>query len=641
MKTISLIILSFISTTIMAQKQMANFYFEKGKEAYQNKFYEDAETQLQKALEKDSEHADALCYLGYTYYDTKKYDKVVEVYNRLEKAAPDYWEWYLYLKAFSNEQLGNFSAAEEDYDKFLKNYSMAADRHIFHHKGAVRKHYVAKSPEIRNLKGQMPEPQNLGKGINTISDDMMPQIDPTGNRLYFSSSRKGGFDKIDKDEENDWGEDLYFIEKVNGKWGQANLLPEPINSYNNDGTSTFSADGQQMIYVKCNEEGGVGSCDLYHAVLEGTQWAQPTNMGNVVNHEDWDSQPTLSSDGNSLFFVSDRSGSYGGSMDLYVSRKNKFGQWGIPVNMGPTINTPFGEKSPYLAPDGKTLYFASNGHPGYGDYDLFVTVFENGKWSEPKNMGAPLNSSGQDTYFSISASGEGAYFASDRGGEGKLDLYSITIPEALRPKPSVVVKGVVTDAKSGENIDSWVLVEDINSGELIATAKSNSASGEYLVVLPSGRNYSVSANKEGFFFYSNKFEVPTSAKYQEIKKDIALKPIEKGARVVINNIFFETGEATLTLESYIELGKAADLLKTNPKMVVEIGGHTDNVGSDEANMKLSHDRAKSVRDYLVKAGIASERLQAKGYGETQPVASNETEEGRQVNRRTEFVILEN
>jgi len=146
----------------------------------------------------------------------------------------------------------------------------------------------------------MPEPQNLGKGINTISDDMMPQIDPTGSRLYFSSSRKGGFDKIDKDEENDWGEDLYFIEKVNGKWGQANLLPEPINSYNNDGTSTFSADGQQMIYVKCNEKGGIGSCDLYHAVLEGTQWAQPTNMGNVVNHEDWDSQPTLSSDGYTL-----------------------------------------------------------------------------------------------------------------------------------------------------------------------------------------------------------------------------------------------------------------------------------------------------------------------------------------------------
>ncbi|MEQ8907849.1 MAG: OmpA family protein [Vicingaceae bacterium] len=626
---------------LLAQKQMANFYYEKGKEAYDSKYYEDAEEQLLKALEKDAEHVDALCYLGYTYYDTKQYEKVVEVYDRLEKANPDYWAWYFYLRGFSNEKLENFEAATYDYDQFLKKYSKAADRLSFHHKAAVRKYYVEKAPELRKKKGMMPKPINLGSGVNTISDDMMPQIDPTGSRLYFTSSRKGGFDNIDGDETNDWGEDLYFIEKTNNNWGKPELLPEPINSFNNDGTSTFSADGQQMIYVKCNEEGGIGSCDLYHATLEGTDWTQPTNMGNIVNDKEWDSQPTLSSDGNILIFVSNRAGSYDGSMDLYMSKRNKFGQWGIPVNMGSTINTPFGEKSPYLAPDGKTLYFASTGHPGYGDYDLFVTVFENGKWSEPQNMGAPLNSEGEDTYFSISASGEGAYFASDRGGEGKLDLYSISIPEELRPKPAVVVKGVVTNAKNEAKTEAWVLVEDINSGELIATAKSNSATGEYLVVLPSGRNYSVSANKEGFFFYSNKFEVPTSAKYQEIRKDIALKPIEKGARVILNNIFFETGKATLTQESYIELGKAVDLLQANKKMVVEVGGHTDNVGSDETNMQLSHERAKSVRDYLVKAGIASERLQAKGYGETQPVADNETEEGRQANRRTEFVILEN
>lgn len=641
MKKVLLILCIVASFGVKAQTQMANFYYEKGKEYYDKEYYDDAEQQLLKALDKDPNHADALCYLGYTYYDLEKYQKVVEVYNRLEKADPNYWAWFYYLRGKSNEELGNFKEASSDYEQFLAKYSHAANRISYHHKAAYKKYYVDHSPQIRATKGLMPEPINLGKGVNTISDDMMPQIDPTGNRLYFTSSRKGGFDDIDEDEENDWGEDLYYIEKVNGSWGKPVLLPKPINSFHNDGTSTFSADGQQMIYVKCNEDGAIGSCDLFFATLEGTEWTKPTNMGNVVNHKEWDSQPTLSSDGNTLIFVSNRDGSYDGSMDLYMSKKNKFGQWGVPMNMGPTINTPFGEKSPYLAPDGKTLYFASTGHPGYGDYDLFVSVFENGKWSEPKNMGAPLNSSGEDTYFSISASGEGAYFASDRGGEGALDLYSISIPEALRPKPSVIVKGIVTDAKSEEKMEAWVLVEDINSGELIATAKSNSVSGEYLVVLPSGRNYSVSANKEGFFFYSNKFEVPTSAKYQEIKKDIALKPIEKGARVVLNNIFFETGKATLTQESYIELSKAVALLKANPKMVVEVGGHTDNVGSDDANMKLSHERAKSVRDYLVKAGIADARLQAKGYGETQPVADNETEEGRQANRRTEFVILEN
>ncbi len=247
---------------------------------------------------------------------------------------------------------------------------------------------------------------------------------------------------------------------------------------------------------------------------------------------------------------------------------------------------------------------------------------------------------GLEATFTFSASGEGTYFASDGGGAGKLDIYSVELPEELKPKPSVVLSGVVRNAKDESLIGAWVLVEDIQTGELIATAKSNSESGEYLVVLPSGRDYSVSANKEGFFFYSNKFEVPESAKYEEIKKDIKLEPIEKGARVVLNNIFFETVSAVLTQESYIELSKAVDLLNANKKMIVEVGGHTDNVGSDEANLKLSHDRAKSVRDYMVKAGIASERLQAKGYGETQPVADNETEDGRKANKRTEFVILE-
>lgn len=626
---------------LSAQEQMANFYFDQGKELYDEDLYDEAIEKLEKALEKDPEHADALCYIGYSYYDKKEYDRVVEYYNRLEKADPDYWAWYLYLRGVSNIELSNWTEAEYDFDLFLKNYSKAPDREIYHHKAAIKKYYAQESPLLRKQSKNMSDPVNLGSQINTISDDMMPQINPTGTRLYFTSSRKGGMDNIDDDEENDWGEDLYYMEKEAQGWGSPTLLPEPINSFDNDGTSTFSADGQQMIYVKCGGENSIGSCDLYLCELQGDKWSKPKNMGNVVNNEEWDSQPSLSADGLTLAFVSNRKGSYDESMDIYISRKNKFGQWSVPQNLGPTINTPFGEKSPYLAPDGKTMYFASEGHPGFGGYDLFVTVFENGRWSEPLNLGSPLNSNGNDTYFTISASGEQAYFASNRMGEGKLDLYALDIPEALRPKPSVVVKGVVTDHKTMENIDAWVLVEDINTGELMATAKSNSKTGEYLVVLPAGRNYSVSANKEGFFFYSNKFEVPKTAKYSEIRKDISLKPIEKGARVVLNNIFFETGKATLSQESFIELSKAVNLLNQNKTMVVEIGGHTDNVGSDENNLKLSHDRAKSVRDYLVKAGIQSIRLQAKGYGETQSVATNETEEGRKANRRTEFVILEN
>lgn len=253
-----------------------------------------------------------------------------------------------------------------------------------------------------------------------------------------------------------------------------------------------------------------------------------------------------------------------------------------------------------------------------------------------------MNSEGDDNYFTISASGNNAYFASTRsGGNGEYDLYEIEIPESMRPQPTVIVSGIVTNAKTSEPTGAWVLVEDLSSGELIATNKSNSKTGEYLIVLPAGRNYGVSANKEGFFFYSQNFDLPEDIKYQEVKKDIALKPIEKGTKVVLNNIFFETGKADLKPESFVELAKVVELLRNNRTMVVEIGGHTDNVGADDANMKLSHARAKSVRDYLVNAGIVSERLQAKGYGKTEPIATNDTPEGRQANRRTEFVILEN
>ncbi len=210
----------------------------------------------------------------------------------------------------------------------------------------------------------------------------------------------------------------------------------------------------------------------------------------------------------------------------------------------------------------------------------------------------------------------------------------------MRPQPTVVIEGIVTNAKTKAVVGAYVMLEDLNTGELIAVSKSNSVTGKYLVVLPTGKTYSVSANKEGFFFHSERFDVPSTAEYQEIKKNIELNPIEKGAKVVLNNIFFETGKATLTSQSRVELEKAIDLMKVNPTMVIEVGGHTDNVGDDAMNMKLSHDRAKAVREYLVKAGIGADRIQAKGYGEANPIASNDNDDGRKSNRRTEFIILE-
>lgn len=437
---------------------------------------------------------------------------------------------------------------------------------------------------------------------------------------------------------NHWGEDVYYASLDSNQWSSPELLPPPINTIEDDFGSAFAGDGQTMVYVRCRDKDGIGNCDLYITQLVGTEWSEPQNMGNVVNSEEWDSQPTINSDGNRIIFTSSRAGGYGGS-DLYMTEKNHLGDWGIPQNLGSTVNTPLNDNSPYLAADGKTLYYATAGHPGLGGLDIFYCLFDNGKWSNPINLGAPLNSDKDDTNLSISASGT-AYFSSSRLDGDNYDIFQVELPDYLKPKPTVVIQGLVTNGKTADPVGALVVVEDITTGELIAVNKSNSASGEYLVVLPAGRNYSVSANSDGFFFYSENFEIPKDTSYQEITRDIALEPIEKGTKVVLNNIFFESGRAGLKPISYVELNKAADLLKKNPTMFVEVGGHTDDVGSDELNLKLSQERATAVLDYLVLAGIEASRLQATGYGETQPLVSNDTEEGKAANRRTEFVIVE-
>lgn len=591
---------------------------------------------LERTVKQYEKFEDGIYYLGLCYRATNQFDKAIAEFKKLEALRPEYWSWYYYEWGMAYFALGKYDECIPLFEKFEARFPDTPKRKIYFAQSQYKRNYAQQRKALLNEKITMKAPVKLPAPINTKYAEFMPALDPTGTRLYFSSKRYGGI-KPETGTEKEGDDDLYYIEKINGKWGEPVLLPEPINSPQNEGAACFSADGQLMVYTACGGD-GVGSCDLYISVLEGKQWSKPKNMGNVINSDEWDSQPTISADGNRIIFTSNRKGGYGGE-ELYMSEKNAFGEWGPAGNLGGIINTPFDEKSPFLSQDGRTLYFTSNGHPGYGGYDLFKSVFENGKWSTPVNLGRPLNTEGDDQYFTIGGSGEVGYFASTREG-GELDIFEIEIPEDMRPKPTVVVTGVVTNEKTGEKLSAYVLLEDLNTGELIAANKSNSATGKYLTVLPAGRSYSVSANKDGFFFYSQRIDVPVTTRFQEILKDIHLKPIEKGAKVVLNNIFFETGKAILSPQSHLELEKAVTLMKGNPSMVIEVGGHTDNVGDDASNMRLSLDRARAVRDYLLKAGIPAQRVQAKGYGESYPIATNDTDEGRQSNRRTEFSILE-
>ena len=634
------LISAVVAAPVAAQSKKAVKLYEEAKALYDDDENQEAIKRFKKAVEEAPEYEDAWYYLGASHWYEDEYPEAIAAFERLESINPDHWAYYHYWWGDSLLETGDLDGARRAFEKFLARFDKSPNRIARHHKVEHLRRYAAESPALRAAPKTMDEPVNLGGGVNSKWGDYMPQSDPTGRVIYFTSDRKGGLDIEDGDDEDGWGEDLWRIEKKGQGWSKPSLLPQPINSYSHDGAASFSGDGQLMVYSACGRDEGLGSCDIYTAELLGDTWSEPRNLGDVVNSEEWDAQPTISTDGGTLIFSSERGGGYGDA-DLYMVHRTRFGEWGVPVNLGSTINTPFMESSPYLSPDGKTLYFSSSGHPGFGDSDLFKTVYENGIWSEPVNMGAPLNSAGADRYFTIGGSGQVGYFASDRaGGRGQLDLYSIGIPEAMRPQPTVVVSGTVSSAKGGAPVGAWVLVEDLKTGDLIATNKSNSATGRYLVVLPAGRTYSVSANKDGFFFFSQKFDVPADSKYQEVKKDIALEPIEKGSKVVLNNVFFETGKAALSPESKVELHKAVALMGDNPSMVIELGGHTDNVGDPDVNMKLSHGRAMAVRQFLIDAGTAAGRVQAKGYGETSPVADNETPEGRQANRRTEIVILD-
>ncbi|WP_158233352.1 OmpA family protein [Reichenbachiella sp. 5M10] len=612
--------------------------YKNGVTAYKKGDYKEAVTQFETALKYKSYHENSWYYAGMAFMNDHNPERAVYCLKRLEDINPDYNPWIYSYIGNAYILMDDLPKAQRYFEKFYDFIPKEPKDVSTLHLARNRIEYTKRSPEIRGSKNSEDQPQPL-VNVNSSAHDYTPQVNPTGTRLYFTSVRQGGFDNVkDSSRANHYGEDVYFSNFENGTWQAPVLMPEPINSTTDDFGSSFTGDGQTMVYVRCGTEESIGGCDLYIAYLIDGQWTEPTNMGNVVNSSAWDSQPTINSDGTRIIFSSTRDGGYGES-DLYVTSLNQYGEWGIPSNLGSVVNTPLSDKSPYIASDGKSLYYASEGHPGYGESDIFYTLFDNGKWGVPINVGAPINSSGDDTNFSISASGMG-YFASSRLDANNYDLFEMELPDHLKPKPSIVVQGVVSNANTGAPIGAVVLIEDMVTGELIALNKSNDETGEYLIVLPAGRSYSVSASKDGYFFYSQSFDLPKDTNYMEISKDILLEPIEKGTKVVLNNIFFESGRAELKPISYVELNKAVQLLTDNSTMVIEVGGHTDNVGSDELNLKLSQARADAVVAYMVLAGVEETRLQSKGYGESVPIADNTTEEGRKANRRTEFVIVE-
>ncbi|MDR2361754.1 MAG: OmpA family protein [Prevotellaceae bacterium] len=506
---------------------------------------------------------------------------------------------------------------------------------------------------------------NIGSAINTEYHEYSPVINADGSVMFFTSTRPDAT-KTKKSKDGENFENIYYAVRTDNQWGYPVNPGTIVNGEDNNASAGLSHDGQTLFIFQSTNGGDIFECQLI-----GSVWSKPTAFNKYINTRYHESKVSLSPDGRRLYFISDRPGGIG-KQDIYYSEPDEKGRWGEAHLLSAGINTPDDEEAVFAHPDGKTLFFSSKGHPGMGGYDIFKTTFENGQWSTPENLGYPINTAGDDVFFSVSASGRHGYYSSERkGGVGKQDIYMITflgeekpminnsednllawrinpITEtvieqaiALNTSSMTLLKGRVIDKATSEPLEAVIALTDVEKNEELALFKSNSVTGRYMVSLPSGKNYGITVMAEKYLFHSENFNVPLTAGYQEIEQEIRLERLEVGSKIVLRNIFFDFSKATLRPESKSELNRLIQLMNETPSLVIEISGHTDNIGSAQFNKTLSENRAKSVVEYLKKEGIADSRLSYKGYGMDQPIAPNDTEENRQLNRRTEFKVINN
>jgi outer membrane protein OmpA-like peptidoglycan-associated protein/Tol biopolymer transport system component len=472
-------------------------------------------------------------------------------------------------------------------------------------------------------------PINLGDSINSNRSEYYPSFTIDDSLLVFTRRMQG------------IREDFYQSRlEHNGSYTTAKPVDGALNEEPAKGGINMSPDGDWMFFAGNFVGGGFGDFDIYQCQATPQGWSTPYNLDRAINTEFWESSPSISPDKQTLYFSSNRPGGYGGK-DIYFSKRRPNGSWGLAENIGPEINTSADDLAPFIHADNQTLYFTSGGHPGYGGSDLYVTHAEpGGNWGKPENMGFPINTIDDDGSLIVSANGSTAYFSSFRSdSRGQLDLYRFELPTYARARKTQWVKGKVYDKTSGKSLPSAVEIADLTTGQVVNKIITNET-GSYLITLPVGKNYSFTVSRKGYLFFSERFTLEKAGNDSSFTKDIALEPILVNASLELKNIEFKTGLATLETASFVELDKLVELLKENEGLKVEIGGHTDNVGTVSDNQKLSEARAKSVVQYLVNKGIESKRLTAKGYGSGKPIADNATELGRTRNRRTEIKVLE-
>ena len=481
------------------------------------------------------------------------------------------------------------------------------------------------------------EREDLGDAINSPTDELAAVISYDNKTLYFTRQ-----DHPQNIPPIDYQDAWFSTLGSDGKFSPAKGVPAPINNAQNNSVAGITPDGQTLLVLNVYKPDGTMETGVSLARKEGENWGIPQKVEimNFYNKNRY-GEYNLSASGKTMLMTIQRDDGFG-SKDIHVSFRQDDGTWSEPKNLGATLNTAESETSPFLAADERTLYYSTNGLPGYGRNDVFVTqrlddTWE--KWSEPQNLGPDLNTPQWDAYYTFTADGTYVYFVSG-GRNGSSDIFRKKLPESARPNPVVIIKGKVLDAKTKQPLEASISYQNLVTSKNLGIANSNSADGQYSIVLQSGNNYEFLADAPTYYPISDNIDLSNLHEFKEITRDLYLAPIEKGLAIRLNNLFFDFNKSELKKESFSELNRLVDLLKKNPSMKIEIAGHTDNVGTDAYNNPLSVKRAQAVLAHLTGKGISAGRLTAKGYGKTKPLQAGDTEEIRKLNRRVEFTITE-
>jgi len=582
---------------------------------------------LGNALQIDSNFIDAYLSLAGALGNTKQYKKAVTVYERARLKDSIYFIPYLLPYSINLAGLGQFEEALAAINQFvtldgLSGRSLKAAQYRI-----KTFEFAVSGPQKNKNASYVFAPKNLGDSVNSRFSEYYPSVTVTDDALVFT--RRTGNARED-----------FMLSGIPHKdsFNKAAPLDGDINLEPRKGAITVSQDGDWLFFAADIAGAGVGGFDIYKSVYTPTGWSEQENLGDSINTDFWESSPAISPDKRALYFSSTRPGGYGGA-DLYVSYLKPNGRWTEAANMGPSVNTAGDELAPFIHADNQTLYFTSDGLPGYGGSDLFVLKkLSNGKWGTPENMGYPINTIENEGSLAVAADGYTAYYASDReDSRGGLDIYSFTLPAHARPYKTIYVKGNITDLLTKKGLPANLELTDNATGTIINKVQTDEL-GHYFITLPEGKDYTFTVNRKGYLFYSSAYALSGAAPDSTYIKNIALEPIKLASNFVFTQVLFDNNSYALLPASLPELNKLVQILEENPGMHIQISGHTDNIGKAADNLTLSTSRAKAIVQYVSSKGIATERLTYKGFGSSEPIATNETAAGRALNRRTSFTI---